>query len=145
MRMGSPISRTRMSPCDPITNPCKTRATASLVIMKKRLMSGCVIVSACFFSSWCCSVGTTLPLEPSTFPKRTDTQRMPFAGRDATISSHTRFVAPMILVGLTALSEEMSTKLPQPASSARSSSAGKLSTLFRIASCAFDSIIGTCL
>jgi len=51
------------------------------------------------FSSCCCSNGTTLPFDPSTFPNRTEIQRLAFAGRHARISSPTRFVAPMTLVG----------------------------------------------
>src|SRR5258708_4898498 len=87
----------------------------------------------------------TLPLDPSTFPNRTDTQRIPFAGREETISSPSLLVAPMILVGLTALSDEISTKFLQPVFSAKSNSATKPSTLFFTASCTFHSIIGTCL
>ena len=41
--------------------------------MKKRVMSGWVIVSGSPFSSCSWKIGTTLPVEPSTFPNRTDT------------------------------------------------------------------------
>ena len=49
------------------------RQVASGMVMKKRVMSGWVIVSGSPFSSCCWKIGTTLPVEPSTFPKRTDT------------------------------------------------------------------------
>jgi len=49
--------------------------------------------------------GITLPLEPSTFPNLTETHLIPLAGREERINSQIRFVAPMTLVGLTALSE----------------------------------------
>ena len=46
---------------------------ASGIVMKKRVMSGSVIVSGSPFSSCSWKIGTTLPFEPSTLPKRTDT------------------------------------------------------------------------
>ena len=81
-------------------------------------MSGCVTVtgppaSICFWK-----IGTTLPLEPRTLPKRTATKRVrmrrvaaPCHSHSAicTYSSATRFVAPITRLGFTALSVLTST------------------------------------
>jgi hypothetical protein len=74
-------------------------------------MSGCVIVTGPPSAICRRNVGTTLPRLPSTFPKRTETY--PLFRRSAaswTTCSATRLVAPITLVGRTALSVEMSTK-----------------------------------
>ena len=62
----------------------------------------------------------TLPLEPSTLPKRTAMKRVtvPWAAQCEMTISAARLVAPMTLVGLTALSVEISTKRCTPASAA---------------------------
>ena len=68
------------------------------------------------------NLGITLPLEPSTLPKRTAMKRVPgcsAASCEITISA-ARLVAPITLVGLTALSVLMSTKRSAPASAAAS-------------------------
>ena len=63
-------------------------------------------------------MGMTLPLEPSTLPKRTATYLVrPFCSARSS-SSATRLVAPMMLVGRTALSEEIMTKSSTPCSAA---------------------------
>ena len=60
--------------------------------------------------------GTTLPLLPRTLPKRTMTKLVPNSSWSPwmTISAR-RLLAPMTLVGLTALSVETSTNLGTPA------------------------------
>ena len=50
--------------------------------------------------------GITLPVDPSTFPKRTITKRVPAVDNAWQISSASRLLAPITLVGLTALSVE---------------------------------------
>ena len=70
-------------------------------------------------SIWRRNSGMTEPLEPSTFPKRTAAYSVlltPFML--CRIISQKRLVAPMTLVGLTALSVEISTNLSTPNSSA---------------------------
>ncbi len=62
-----------------------------------------------------------------------------------TISSATRLVAPITLVGFTALSVEMSTKWLTPAAMLASTSCRVPSTLFVTASSTLSSISGTCL
>ena len=66
--------------------------------------------------------GITLPLEPSTLPKRTAMNRVAgcsAASAEITISA-ARLVAPITLVGFTALSVLISTKRSTPASAAAS-------------------------
>ena len=78
--------------------------------MKYRCMSGCVMVTGPPALIWRRKVGTTLPRLPSTLPKRTLTKLRPVdTAARCTNSSAIRFVAPMILDGLTALSLEIST------------------------------------
>jgi hypothetical protein len=43
------------------------------MVMKKRVISGWVTVSGSPFSSCSWKIGTTLPVDPSTLPKRTET------------------------------------------------------------------------
>src|SRR6267143_592752 len=90
-------------------------------------------------------MGTTLPFDPRTFPNLTDTQRIPFCGRDDKINSHVRLVAPIMFDGFTALSEEIITKFLQPTSSASPTKDKRPRTLFLTASWTLDSISGTCL
>ena len=90
--------------------------------MKKRVMSGCVIVSGSPFSSCAWKIGTTLPVEPSTLPKRTDTYGRPVRwAASATSISAIRLLAPITLVGRTALSVDTNTNRSTPAASAASS------------------------
>ena len=60
--------------------------------------------------------GMTLPFEAITLPNRTATKSVSghFLSIICTIISHMRFVAPMMFVGLTALSVDMSTNLETP-------------------------------
>src|SRR5689334_20399010 len=104
-------------------------------------MSGCVTVTGppaaiCFWK-----IGTTLPEEPRTLPKRTATKRvgsgqwavgsedgfncrLPTADcplfNDWIYNSANRLVAPITLVGLTALSVETMTKAAAPLAKAAS-------------------------
>ena len=110
---GSPISRTKTSPPFAIEPACITSCAASGMVIKKRVMSGSVSVigppsSICFLN-----LGTTDPEDPSTLPKRTIEILVVFWSRDfaCRTSSAVRLVAPIALVGLTALSVEISTKL----------------------------------
>ena len=92
--------------------------------MKKRVISGSVIVSGTPSRSWRWKSGTTLPEEPRTFPKRTATYRRPESrATAATASSASRFVAPMTELGATALSVETRTNRSTPAPSAARSAA----------------------
>ena len=90
------------------------------MVMKNRFMSGWVTytgppASICFLNS-----GTTLPRLPSTLPKRTMTKALPVALAAARTSrSATRFEAPIMLVGLTALSVEIRTNRAAAGGAAR--------------------------
>ena len=89
----------------------------------------------------------TEPWLPSTLPKRTaakTVERLVWA-RAWISSSHSRLVAPMTLVGLTALSVETRMQWLQPSSSARRQTTQVPSTLFSTASRALSSMSGTCL
>lgn len=78
-------------------------------------MSGWVTVtgppsSICFLNS-----GMTEPLEPKTFPNRTATNSVrDFFPKVYTIISQIRLVAPIILVGFTALSVEIRINFSAP-------------------------------
>ena len=86
-------------------------------------MSGWVIVSGSPFSSCSWKIGTTLPVEPRTFPKRTETYGRPVRrAASATSISAIRLLAPMTLDGRTALSVETKTKRSTPAAAAASRS-----------------------
>ena len=92
--------------------------------------------------------GTTEPLEPSTLPKRTDTYCVPAnsAATACTTCSARRLVAPITLVGFTALSVDTSTKRAAPTSPATRAACSVPSTLVRSASISLcASISGTCL
>src|SRR4029077_15673560 len=92
-------------------------------------------------------MGTTLPLLPRTLPKRTETHLVsPVPGRRAeTIRSQTRLVAPITLVGLTALSEEIIERLRTLWQRAAHTRFQVPRMLLRTASSTCDSIMGTCL
>ena len=88
----------------------------------------------------------TEPALPSTLPKRTATNRVRlFCERDCKSISHTRFEAPITLLGFTALSVEISTNLFTPARSAASTRMRVPTMLLRIASRGITSSSGTCL
>src|SRR5688572_7297771 len=71
--------------------------------MKKRVTSGCVTVSGFRAASCFLKSGSTLPLLPSTFPKRTAAKVVLgcFNCSCVTMISARRFVAPMTLLGRT--------------------------------------------
>ena len=110
-------------------------------------MSLCVTVtgppSAICFSN----KGITEPFEPSTLPKRTATNFVDLLYFPIVwiIISQIRFVAPIILVGLTALSVEICTKTFAPNLSAQRATFNVPKTLFFTASFGLVSINGTCL
>ncbi len=139
------MSRTKMSPWSPIVNACKTSDTASGIVMKNLVISGCVIVMRLSFSICSLNTGITLPCDPSTLPNLTETQRMFFLGLAARMSSPSLLVAPMKLVGCTALSDEIKTNASQPHSSATSSKGANASTLLFSAPRMLSSTSGTCL
>ena len=99
-------------------------------------MSGCVTVTGPPSAIWRSNSGETEPLEPSTLPKRTSEKRVPGAvGAKAWMkSSAARLVAPITLVGFTALSVEMKVKAFTPSSAAMVAQRRAPSTLVRIAS-----------
>ena len=97
----------------------------------------------CRICSW--KSGITLPFDPSTLPKRTETQRSPSPGHAASINSPIRFVQPMTFVGLTALSEEIITKAEHFELWATFNKASRPRTLLLTASSTLDSMTGTCL
>ena len=93
------------------------------------------------------NLGITLPALPSTLPKRTMTKRVPSGCCSAwhTISAR-RLLAPITLVGFTALSVEMKTNFSTPAAAAARPRTSVPSALLSTACQAFSSSInGTCL
>ena len=143
---GLPISSTKISPPFAIEPASRTSCTASGMVIKNRVILGCVMVTGppsaiCFLNK-----GITLPLLPKTFPKRTATNwvLLPLFIPWITISA-SLLEAPMILVGFTALSVEIRTNLLLPYLSAHSATFKVPNTLFFIASIGLCSIKGTCL
>ncbi len=147
MRMGSPMSRTKISEPWLRVEACTTSDTASEIVMKKRRASGCVTLMGppAAICSW--NIGTTLPLLPSTLPKRTETQRVcALPGQRAeTMRSQTRLVAPITQIGFTALSEEIISRLRTLWPRAARTRFHVPKTLLLTASRTCDSIMGTCL
>ena len=96
----------------------------------------------CFWNN-----GTTLPELPSTLPKRTIEKRVTccVSDRACRISSASRLEVPMILVGRTALSVEISTKSCTPHSTAAVDRVRVPNALVRMPSAGLCSTMGTCL
>ena len=90
--------------------------------MKKRVMSGWVRVTGPPRSICDLKIGTTEPAEPSTLPNRTAANRVlpPLVCWAWITASARRLVAPITLVGSTALSVEISTIWAAPQSRAAS-------------------------
>ena len=112
------------------------------------MISGCVTVTGPPLAICSLNFGITLPLEPSTLPKRTAMNFVPgcCAATDETTISAARLVAPITLVGLTALSVLMSTKRSARHAAAASAAWNVPKVLFRSAAAALcSSIKGTCL
>ena len=110
-------------------------------------MSGCVTVTGPPRSIWRRNSGTTLPLEPSTFPNRTQ-QKIVFALRRpsaSTIHSAIAFEAPSAVAGFTALSVEISTNRRTPAAAAAAAHTRVPIALLRTASSGLSSVSETCL
>ena len=82
---------------------------ASGMVMKYLVTSGSVTVTGPPRAICSRNSGTTLPLEPSTFPKRTTTNRHGPGARLPMTSSAARLVAPITLAGRTALSVDTRT------------------------------------
>ena len=90
--------------------------------------------------------GMTDPALPSTFPNRVALYfTFPWVLALCTIISHIRFVAPITLVGFTALSVDTIIKRSAPYSSQSSTRFWVPNTLLKIASTQLCSIRGTCL
>ena len=76
---GSPISKTNMLPfwfftaSSGIAAACRTKDVASFTVMKKRVISGCVIVIGPPAAICLSNSGITEPVEPKTLPNLTDT------------------------------------------------------------------------
>ena len=70
------MSSTKIPPAPPIDPAWTTSDDASGMVMKKRVISGCVIVTGPPFSIWRLKIVITLPAEPRTLPKRTATNRV---------------------------------------------------------------------
>ncbi|MNI74937.1 hypothetical protein D3C73_1310530 [compost metagenome] len=88
----------------------------------------------------------TLPRLPKTLPNRTAENLVGLEVlRLCTYISAIRLVAPITLVGLTALSEEINTNRSAPYLSAQSATLRVPKTLFLMASAGLRSIRGTCL
>src|SRR3546814_2460751 len=82
--------------------------------MKYRLTSGSVTVTGPPARICSRNNGTTLPAESSTLPNRTVTKRVSNrVARHWHTNSAQRLLAPSTLAGLTALSVEISTKVPR--------------------------------
>ena len=123
-----------------------TSWAASVDVMKYRVTSRLVTVTGPPSAICRWNRGTTLPFEPSTLPKRTITLRVEVSPlHSATRSSTNRFVAPITLIGRTALSVEISTNVRAPAARAASRVAQVPRMLFSTASTRWNSMSGTCL
>ena len=94
---------------------------------------------------WRLNNGITDPLLPRTFPKRVAEKLVTSLVLLCTIISHIRFVAPMTLVGLTALSVLTMMNRFTPYFSQASTTFKVPNTLFLTDSITFRSINGTCL
>ena len=146
IRIGSPISSTKISPPLAYAPACNTRDTASGIVIKYRIIFLSVTVtgppsSICFRNR-----GITLPLLPNTFPKRTATNSVLLVIFNVCmIISQILLEAPIIFVGLTALSVDISIKRLHPFSDAALAVFSVPNTLFLIASLGLLSINGTCL
>ena len=147
MRTGSPMSSTKISPPLPMAPVWMTSRTASGMVMKKRVMRSSVTVTGPPAAICRLKSGTTLPLEPSTLPKRTDMSRVSAASRAmvSTMRSESALESPMTVSGSTALSVEMNTKRPVPKRMAFSTIARVAKLLLSKASAGLCCIIGTCL
>ena len=114
-------------------------------------MSLCVTVTGPPAAIWRRNVGMTDPLLPSTLPKRTAQNSVELPRRFAPSAlacisiSQMRFVAPITLVGLTALSVEISTNFSAMYFSDSSMHTSVPRQLLNSASFAASSIRGTCL
>ena len=114
--------------------------------MKYRVTSACVKVTGPPARICSLNKGTTEPLEPNTLPKRTMQKHVLLLAAKAcnTISAN-RLVAPITLVGLTALSVLIKTKLAVPYFCAARAKLRVPSTLFCSPSAGLCSTKGTCL
>ena len=114
--------------------------------MKKRCTSGWVTVTGPPAAICSRKSGTTEPAESSTLPNRTTEKRVAELSSIFWItSSPSRLVAPMTLVGRTALSVDMKTKRATPMLSATRARLCVPSTFVFTASPGALSISGTCL
>ena len=109
MRTGSPMSSTKMSPPSAMPVASITSCTASGIVMKKRVMSGCVTVTGPPRSICCWKMGSTEPELPSTLPKRTAANRVAERGavRLARPARPGALEPPITVLGSTALSVEI--------------------------------------
>ena len=98
-------------------------------------------------SIWLRKIGTTLPEEARTLPKRTEAKRVPgcLSPASSTINSAIAFEAPITVFGLTALSVEIRTKRSTLEAAAVSAVIRVAIALLRTASSGLASISGTCL
>ena len=99
-------------------------------------------------SIWLRNLRTTEPELSSTLPKRTIVKTVrpaPLAARACSTISARRLLAPMMLVGRTALSVDTSTNRSTPPFSAASARTAVPKVLLRRPATALCSTIGTCL
>ena len=142
------MSSTYTCPLPPIAPAWMTSEAASGIVMKKRVISGCVTVKGPPRSIWRRKIGITEPDEPSTFPNRTATKRVATSSRranDSTIHSPTAFDCPSTFFGFAALSVEMKTNRSTPYSTETSTILRVARTLLTTAWIGLLSSIGTCL
>ena len=143
----SPMSNTNTSPPLAMAPAWMTNCAASGMVMKNRVTSGWVkVMGPPFLICWR-NLGTTEPDEPNTLPKRTmEKVVLPgSAARACKTSSAKRLLAPMMLVGRTALSVLTSTTSDTPCSAANCATVRVPKTLFFSASAGLCSTKGTCL
>ena len=140
------MSRTNRSPFLAMAPETSTSWLASGIVMKYLVILLSVIVTGppaaiCFLKS-----GMTDPADPRTFPNLVELYfTFPSTLALWTSISHILFVAPMTLVGLTALSVETIMKRSAPYFSQQSMTFLQPNTLFSMASMQLCSISGTCL
>ena len=145
MRTGSPMSSTKVSPSSAMLADSMTNPTASSTVMKNRVTSGCVTVTASPFSICSDSTDRNEPRLPRTLPKRTDANLVNPPACACTIISATRFDAPRIDIGSAALSVEIRMNRSTPVSTAASTRCLVPMTLDLIPSHGLRSRSGRCL
>ena len=141
------MSSTKTSPPLAMIEVFITKLTASFIVIKNLVTFLSVNVTGPPDFIWFRNFGTTEPEDPNTFPNRTieNLVNLDLFWKAWIISSDNLFEAPIILVGLTALSLLISIKLDILYFNDKSAKINVPKTLFFIPTIGFSSTILTCL